>query len=43
MVSAVCLAGRQTILVWFFLENCGFTEKEKRQMDGKLKTQLDAF
>ena len=40
MVSAVCLAGRQTILVCFFPENCGFTGKEKRQMDGKLKIQI---
>ena len=43
MVSAACLAGWQTILVCFFPENCGFTGKEKKQMDGKLKTQLDAF
>ena len=37
MVSAVCLAVRQTILVCFFPENCGFAGKEKRQMYGKLK------
>ena len=40
---AACLAGWQTILVCFFPENCGFIGKEKKQMDGKLKTQLDAF
>ena len=39
-VFAACLAGRQTILVCFFPEKAG---KEKRQMDGKLKTQLGAF
>ena len=33
MVSAACLAGRQTVLV-FFPESCGFAGKEKRQMDG---------
>ena len=43
MVSAACLAGRQTILVCFFPKNCGFAGKEKRQMGGKLKTQLHAF
>ena len=45
MVSAACLAGWQTIVVHvcFFPENCGFAGKEKRQMDGKLKTQLVAF
>ena len=43
MVSAACLVGWQTILVCFFPENCGFAGKEKGQMDGKLKTQLDAF
>ena len=44
MVSAACLAGWQTILVFFFLENCGFAGKEKREMrDGKLKMQLGVF
>ena len=43
VVSATCLVGWQTILVCFFPANCGFAGKEKRQMDGKLKTQLDAF
>ena len=38
-VFAACLAGPQTILVCFFPENAG----KERQMDGKLKTQLDAF
>ena len=40
-VFAACLAVRQTILVCFFFpEKAG---KEKRQMCGKLKTQLGAF
>ena len=39
-VFAACLAGRQTILVCFFSREAG---KEKRQMDGKLKTQLGTF
>ena len=43
MISAACLAGLQTILVFFFSKNCGFAGKEKKEMDGKLKMQLDAF
>ena len=44
MVSAACLAGWQTVNPSiFFPENSGFAGKEKKQMDGKLKTQLDAF
>ena len=41
MVSAACLASWQTVLACFFSpENA---EKEKGQMDGTLKMQLDTF
>ena len=45
-VSAAYLAGWQTILVCFFFPRellNGFAGKEKSQMDGQLKMQLDAF
>ena len=43
MVSAACLAGRQTILVCFLSREQlnGFAGEEKtRQMDGKLEKQI---
>ena len=41
VVSATCLVGWQTILVFFSQEL--WVRRKRKKMDGKLKTQLDAF
>ena len=45
MVSVACLAGWQTILECFSRSRTVGSQEKKRdtEMDGKLKTQLDAF